>query len=164
MLLQMMFSLLVGHTCASASEALATPRCGDEGGCPLPPNLQQAGGYATYPYGTCIYKPRPITYGGTLPLTPTSNTSSVMQGWTSGEAAYAFKPSCIVCSNLDIEITNWCGPKRWSITQIRGNQGQNRVYLFRMGLDFGILNNPLPPWKPLPPTSLFPACNGFWTL
>jgi len=60
--------------------------CGKEGGCVLPPILQSAGNRTAFDKGTCVYKPRPITYAGTLPVPPTANTSDAMQGWTSGDS------------------------------------------------------------------------------
>lgn len=59
-------------------------RCGDKAGCSLPPNLATAGGKPQVDFQTCLWKPRPVNYAGTLPEPPTTNSTPAFAGWTSG--------------------------------------------------------------------------------
>lgn len=70
--------------CKLAVDCTVWNWCGKEGGCALPPILQSAGNRTSFAKGTCVYKPRPISYAGTLPVPPTANISDAMKGWTSG--------------------------------------------------------------------------------
>lgn len=70
--------------CKLAIDCTVWNWCGNAQGCALPPILQSAGNRSSYSMGTCVYKPRPISYAGTLPVPPTANTSTAMRGWTSG--------------------------------------------------------------------------------
>ena len=47
-----------------------------------------AGGNAQMDYQTCIWKPRPLNFAGTLPEPPTANRSQAYSGWTSGTTLF----------------------------------------------------------------------------